>query len=194
LESVVLRLIVLLLGAGLALAGCSSDSGNGAQGNAAGASAHAGAPVSGRLDRSHAGTPAPAITFQDPNGQLATMASFRGRPVLVNLWATWCAPCVVEMPSLDALAAREGEALQVLALSQDLAGREPVTRFFAERAFRELEPYLDQEMAFMTTLGLERLPTTILYDADGREVWRMVGMADWESERVAGLLTEAEGG
>ena len=69
-------------------------------------------------------------------GRPTSWPAFRGRPVLVNLWATWCAPCVVEMPSLDALAVREGEALKVLALSQDMDGRQKVTDFFAERDFR----------------------------------------------------------
>jgi thiol-disulfide isomerase/thioredoxin len=112
----------------------------------------------------------------------------------VNLWATWCAPCVIEMPSLDALAVREGEALNVVALSQDMGGRELVTQFFGQRSFRELEANLDPQMQFMTQLRLDTLPTTILYDAEGREVWRMVGMADWESERVQRLLDEAEAG
>ncbi|WP_243406254.1 TlpA disulfide reductase family protein, partial [Sphingosinicella sp. YJ22] len=148
--------------------------------------------MTGRLDRSHAGTPAPTFTFQDESGQPTSMAAFRGKPTLVNLWATWCAPCIVEMPSLDALAAREGDALNVVALSQDLDGRERVTRFFGERDFRHLEANLDPEMRFMTDMRLDTLPTTILYDAEGREVWRMVGMAEWESERVARLLDEAE--
>ena len=142
-------------------------------------------PVAGILDRSHAGTPAPAFAFEDPDGKPVTMAAFRGRPVLVNLWATWCPPCIVEMPSLDALAVREGDALQVVALSQDLDGRALVTRFFGERDFRALEANLDPQMQFMSTLKLGTLPTTILYDAEGKEVWRMVGIADWESERVA---------
>lgn len=122
------------------------------------------------------------------------MAAFRGKPTLVNLWATWCAPCVVEMPALEALAAREGDALNVVALSQDLDGRALVTQFFSQRDFRELEANLDPQMQFMTTLRLDTLPTTILYDARGREVWRMRGLADWESERIARLLDEAEAG
>jgi thiol-disulfide isomerase/thioredoxin len=145
----------------------------------------------GRLDRSHRGTPAPDAVFEDPHGRPARLSDFRGRPVLVNLWATWCGPCVVEMPSLDALAAREGERLTVLALSQDLGGRQKVTDFFAARNFGRLEPYLDPELGFMTSLRIDTLPTTILYDAEGVEVWRMTGMADWESERAARLLTEA---
>jgi thiol-disulfide isomerase/thioredoxin len=150
--------------------------------------------VPGVLDRSHAGTAAPSFTFENGEGQPITMAAFRGRPVLVNLWATWCPPCIVEMPSLDKLALREGDALQVVALSQDLDGRALVTRFFGERQFRALEANLDPQMEYMTRLRLGTLPTTILYDANGREVWRMVGVADWESERIARLLDEAEGG
>ena len=146
----------------------------------------------GRLDRSHAGTAAPDVQFEDPDGEPADFGDFRGRPLLVNLWATWCAPCVVEMPSLDRLAEREGERVQVLALSEDLGGRELVTQFFAARNFRRLDPYLDGEMAVMTALRIDTLPTTILYDARGREVWRMTGMAEWDGERARRLLAEAE--
>ena len=190
--------IVLLLG--LALTACARGQAGGDQANAAQApppaapSKAAGGPVAGVLDRSHAGTAAPTFQFQDGEGRPTSMAAFRGKPTLVNLWATWCAPCIIEMPSLDALAVREGEALNVIALSQDLQGRDLVTRFFEQRGFRALEANLDPDMRFMMDMRLETLPTTILYDADGKEVWRMVGRAEWDSERVARLLDEAEGG
>jgi thiol-disulfide isomerase/thioredoxin len=119
---------------------------------------------------------------------------FRGRPVLVNLWATWCGPCVVEMPALDALAAREGPELEVLTVSQDSDGRQKVTDFFAAHHFQRLEPYLDSQMGLMRALGLDTLPTTILYNREGEEVWRMTGMADWRGERAARLLAEADAG
>jgi thiol-disulfide isomerase/thioredoxin len=187
--------IVILLGlaCGLDLAGCARDNGQPDQGNGNVAAAP-GEPVTGVLDRSHAGTPAPDLAFENGRGEPTSMAAFRGRPALVNLWATWCGPCVIEMPSLDALAVREGGALQVVALSQDVGGRDLVTQFFAARRFRALEANLDGQMGFMTSLKLGTLPTTILYDAQGREVWRMVGRADWASERVARLLDEAEAG
>jgi thiol-disulfide isomerase/thioredoxin len=201
LESLSLRLVIafLLAGAiGSALAGCDRQKGVEPQGEPrtaeapeAGAAAGQAAYPTGRLDRSHAGTPAPGAVFEDPEGQPARMTAFRGRPVLVNLWATWCGPCVVEMPSLDGLARRRPD-IQVLALSQDLNGRDKVSDFFAERDFARLEPYLDPEMGFMTALRIDTLPTTILYDAAGREVWRMTGMADWESERAVRLLGEAQ--
>jgi len=172
---------------GLALAGCDRQKAAPPQGGAPDtANAVAPAPPypTGRLDRSHAGTPAPEITFEDGEG----------RPVLVNLWATWCGPCVVEMPSLDALAARETGSVEIIAVSQDLDGRQKVTDFFARRNFTRLEPYLDPQMGLMSALRLDELPTTILYDSQGEEVWRMTGMADWHGARAARLLLEADAG
>jgi thiol-disulfide isomerase/thioredoxin len=144
----------------------------------------------GRLDRSRAGSPAPATAFEDPDGGPVTLADFRGKPVLLNLWATWCAPCVAEMPTLDRLAAREADRLHVLTVSQDLEGREKVEAFFAKQGYRNLETWLDPQMALMTQLEAGTLPTTILYDSQGREVWRVVGMEDWESGRAAALIGE----
>jgi thiol-disulfide isomerase/thioredoxin len=145
----------------------------------------------GRLDRSHAGKPAPAAAFQDPRGGTVSLSDFRGRPLLVNLWATWCAPCVKEMPTLDSLAVREDGRLQVLAISQDGDERDKVERFFADHQFSALESYLDPKLGLMPELGVDTLPTTILYDSNGKEVWRMVGIADWESQASAALLAEA---
>jgi thiol-disulfide isomerase/thioredoxin len=146
--------------------------------------------ATGRLDRSHAGTTAPATGFEDPDGAAASLADFRGRPVLVNLWATWCAPCVAEMPTLDRLAGREGERLKVLTVSEDLDGREKVEAFFDRQGYRNLETWLDPQMALMSELKVTILPTTIYYDSRGRELWRVTGMEDWESGRTALLLKE----
>jgi len=148
----------------------------------------------GRLDRSHQGDAAPDLLFEDGEGRPVRLSAFRGRPLLVNLWATWCGPCVVEMPSLDALAARAGQDFEIVAISQDLDGRQRVGAFFAEHRFRRLEPYLDPRMQLMPALGLDTLPTTILYDGEGREVWRMTGMAEWGDARTMRLLGEAGAG
>jgi thiol-disulfide isomerase/thioredoxin len=156
--------------------------------------APAAAYPTGRLDRSHQGDAAPDLLFEDGDRRPVRLSAFRGRPVLVNLWATWCGPCVVEMPSLDALAARAGQELEIVAISQDLNGRQKVSDFFAAHGFRRLEPYLDPDMRLMPALGLDTLPTTILYDGQGREVWRMTGMAEWGDQRTTRLLAEADTG
>src|SRR6478672_5459513 len=83
-----------------------------------------------KIDRSHAGAAAPTGEFEDPDGEAVSFAVFQGKPLLVNLWATWCTPCVAEMPTLDALAGRTNGKLQVLTLSQDADGREKVEAFF----------------------------------------------------------------
>lgn len=153
--------------------------------------APAAAPTAGagRLDRSHKGEPAPAITFADPAGKPVTLAAFKGKPVLLNLWATWCAPCVKEMPTLDAAAAAAGDRLTVLAVSQDMDAAK-VAPFFGQRKFERLRPYTDAKMALSLGYGAN-LPTTILYDAAGKEVWRVTGDRDWTGTEAQKLIAEA---
>ena len=145
----------------------------------------------GVLDRSHAGSAAPATVFKDPEGDRATLADFRGKPLLVNLWATWCAPCIAEMPTLDALAAREGDKLTVLTVSQDLIDNGKVAAFFDAHKLTTIQPYVDDEAQLSTDLKVQTLPTTILYDANGKEVWRSIGGEDWRSAKTDALLKEA---
>ncbi|WP_294079843.1 TlpA disulfide reductase family protein [Sphingomonas sp.] len=144
----------------------------------------------GTIDRTHRGEAAPDHAFLDPAGKPVTLAAFRGKPLLLNLWATWCAPCVREMPTLDRLAARQGDALQVVVLSQDLEGAAKVGPFFDKAKFTALKPYLDPEVRFSTGYGVN-LPTTILYDAAGKEVWRVSGDMEWDGETARAWLAEA---
>ena len=144
-----------------------------------------------KLDSSHKGEAAPAIPFTDSSGKQRTLADFAGKPVLLNLWATWCAPCVKEMPTLDALAVARGDALQVLTVSQDLKGAELVTPFFEKAQFKKLQPYLDTDIAWSMQLGAN-LPATILYDSTGKEVWRVIGDMDWMGAEAAALIAEAK--
>jgi thiol-disulfide isomerase/thioredoxin len=144
------------------------------------------------VDRSHEGTPAPGVSFNDPEGGKTTLASHLGKPTLVNLWATWCAPCVKELPTLGRLAkAHEKDStLQVLAISQDSGPHASVVAFLKSKA-PELAPYQDPAMALSGKLDAEVLPTSILFDAQGHEVWRYVGDLDWTSPEAAKLLAEA---
>ncbi len=200
-----MRLVIFSLPAlilGLALTGCDRQKASAPQGEgppAANATANAAAPEAeayptGRLDRSHRGEHAPDMTFEDGQGQPVKLSAFRGRPLLVNLWATWCGPCVVEMPSLDALASREGGPRIVTISQDDPDGRRKVSDFFAAHRFARLEPFLDGQMQIMRALQVDTLPTTILYNSQGEEVWRMTGMSDWQGERAARLLLEADAG
>lgn len=150
--------------------------------------------MNGTLDISKRGQPLPDFSFADPNGRTLRMGDLKGKPALVNLWATWCGPCVLEMPMLDALEDKYAGKLRVVTISQDMQGAAKVTPFFASHPFRHLEPWLDPDnnLGFRYNTGL--LPTTVLYDAQGREVWRMIGSHDWSSPRTDALLAETLAG
>jgi thiol-disulfide isomerase/thioredoxin len=151
-------------------------------------------PVKG-VDRSHKGQPAPDADFNNPDGGEMSLADFRGTPVLVNLWATWCAPCVKELPTLDRLAQShdiDGE-LGVIAVSQDSGPQPSVVAFLKKLNIKDLGAYHDPNMGLSAALGPDVvLPTSILIDADGREVWRYVGDLDWTRPEAAKLLAEAK--
>ena len=147
-------------------------------------------PLSGTLDISQRGKAAPDVTFKDPDGKTTSLAAFKGKPVLVNLWATWCGPCVVEMPTLDALAAREKDRLVVLTVSQDMQNLDKIKPFFADKGFKNIQAFTDEEnnLGFSYMTGV--MPTTVLYDAQGKEVWRMIGGMDWNGPRASALMEE----
>lgn len=149
--------------------------------------------MTGTLDMSKRGTAMPADLFQTPDGKPVTLAAFKGKPLLVNLWATWCGPCVAEMPTLDALAAKAGDKMTVLVVSQDNADVD-IKPFFAKTGLKSLEPYRDDNAALGFAFSSGMLPTTVLYDADGKEVWRMIGGMDWMGPRANTLLGDMVGG
>ena len=147
-------------------------------------------PVKG-VDRSRKGQPAPDVQYLGPDGGESRLTDLRG-PVLVNFWATWCAPCVKELPTLNALSRRNAEdgSLAVIAMNQDKAPQGSIEAFFVKLKINDLGLDQDPDMALSGALGVEVLPTTILFDAKGREVWRYVGDLDWTGEEARKLLAE----
>ncbi len=183
-----MRLILMLLGLAL-VAGCDRQKPPAPQGDQPAATAEQTAGV----DRSQKGKAAPDILFKDPDGGEISLAEFEGVPILVNLWATWCGPCVKELPTLDKLAeshAVDGQ-LGVIAVSQDTAPQGSVKAFLDKLGIKHVGAYHDDKMALSGALAVQVMPTTILYGADGREVWRYVGDLDWTGEEAAKLLAEA---
>ena len=142
------------------------------------------------FDRSHKGEAAPTLGFTGPDGAPVTLAAFRGKPVLLNLWATWCAPCVAEMPTLDKAAKALDGKVAVLAVSQDLDGAAKVGPFFAQHRFAALKPYLDPKLG-LSLAYQANLPTTIMLDSTGHEVWRRTGGTDWTSAAAKAAIAEA---
>lgn len=178
-------LIACLLPALLLASGCDRKSTAPGQGNAAAPSA---AAEAGKLDRSHAGEALPKAAIQTVYGQPISLSDYAGKPLLVNLWATWCAPCVKELPTLDATSKANAGRLQVMLVSED-SDPKAVLPFLDAHGI-SLRSAADPRMALGTTLGTN-LPTTILYGSDGKEVWRYTGGFDWSSAEAAKLLAEA---
>ena len=131
----------------------------------------------------------PNLTLADPAGRKLTLASLAGKPVLVNLWATWCAPCVAELPTLNKLAA--SGRVRVLTVSQDTGEPGKVADFLKAGGLTHVEPWLDPQNDLSFHYNTGTLPTTVLYDSQRREVWRFVGEHDWASANTAALLAEA---
>ncbi len=143
-------------------------------------------PSHGRFDTAYAGTTAPEIPLEiTPDGATETikdiLAANRGKPVLVNLWATWCAPCLKELPTLDALAAATKGQLVVVPISQDMEGWRAVSPAFTAERYPNLKTRVESGMQYGLALKAQGLPLTILYDVEGREVWRYAGDRDWSA-------------
>lgn len=133
--------------------------------------------------------PVPEIRFQDEQGHDLTLADFRGRVVLLNVWATWCVPCRKEMPTLDRLQARlGGKDFLIMALSIDRRGVEAVRRFYQEVGVEKLAIYLDPSGKGSHALAIPGVPTTLLIDREGREVARKMGEAEWDSPEIVALV------
>lgn len=132
----------------------------------------------------------PEIAFEDGKGKPVTLADFRGRTVLLNVWATWCPPCREEMPSLDRLQkALGGPAFEVVALSIDAGGAPVVERFYKEMGIASLAIYIDPGMRSASQLATPGVPTTLLIDREGRELGRHAGPAQWDSPEALRVIS-----
>lgn len=124
----------------------------------------------------------PDLNFRSIDGKALTLDDFRGRIVLLNIWATWCPPCREELPSLERLQdALGGPAFQVVALSTDTGREAAVSRLYEELGLDASGIFIDETGSAMRDLGVFGLPTTLLIDADGNEVGRKIGPAVWDN-------------
>ncbi|MEM9097041.1 MAG: TlpA disulfide reductase family protein [Pseudomonadota bacterium] len=133
-------------------------------------------------------------TFADGAGAPMTVADLRGKVVVMNFWATWCAPCRAEMPSIDRLAGEmNGEDVYVMAVSTDRGSRDKIDRFFGEVEIQHLGVYRDQKSELAREAGAFGLPMTIILGRDGREVARLLGEAEWDSAEAKAIIRRIVG-
>jgi len=149
-------------------------------------------PVSGWMEQfsfKDPPRPAPQAAFLTGAGAEVSLGDFKGRVLLVNFWATWCAPCVRELPSLDRLQLElGGEGLLVLAVSQDRGGAEVAGPFLERHGIHRLGLFLDAKMRLGRALGVRALPWTFLVDREGRIVGELPGYAEWDSDEGIALI------
>ena len=132
--------------------------------------------------------PAPEVSFTDLKGNWVAIADFKGKLVLINLWATWCQPCLKEMPSLERLQAQFDGKLTVAAVSEDRGGAKQVAPFVEKLELHKLKVYLDPKSEVGHAFAVRGLPTSIVIDAEGRVVGRVEGAAEWDSDKMLSVL------
>jgi thiol-disulfide isomerase/thioredoxin len=132
--------------------------------------------------------PAPDTGFTDADGNPASFADFKGKPVVVNLWATWCQPCLREMASLDRLQSELDGRLAVAAVSEDRGGAKRIAPFVAAMGLQALKIYLDPKSDLVHAFDVRGLPTSIVIDAGGLVVGRVEGAAEWDSAAMMAVL------
>ncbi len=148
-----------------------------------------------KLEPAEAPDMAPIIEFMRADGSKAGLQDWIGKSLLVNFWATWCAPCVKELPSIDRLAARVaaeglGEKVAVLTISLDRGSAAKPQALFDRIGVKNLELLQDPTMAAGRVLRLTGMPTTLLIDPQGREVARLLGDAEWDSGEAFAVIEE----
>ena len=142
----------------------------------------------------HPPPPGRGVPFTPGGGGTVGLDGFRGHGLVINLWATWCVPCVTEMPALDALARTLAPSgVRVLTVSLDRGGADAVRPFFAAHGIRSLPLLLDPHSATLAALGLDGIPVTLLVDRQGREVARLQGPVDWATPQAAALVERLVG-
>ncbi len=127
--------------------------------------------------------------FLTPGGSTTDFSEFGGKLVVANLWATWCPPCREEMPALDRLKqALEGSGIEVVTIAVQPGGRDKAKDFLKDEMLYALEPYADERNALPREVGILGLPTTLILDAEGREIARVQGDAPWDAPEAEAIL------
>ncbi|MFD2264757.1 TlpA family protein disulfide reductase [Lacibacterium aquatile] len=133
--------------------------------------------------------PIPEIEFQDKDDRPRSLKEWSGKLIILNFWATWCAPCIKEMPSLDRLGATlDPSKAVVLAISQDRAGRQKAQEFYDKIGMKHLPLLIDKTMKSARAFKTPGLPTTVFISPDGRVLGQLAGTAEWDEAPAKALI------
>ena len=133
----------------------------------------------------------PDIAFSDVDGGEHRLSDYKGTALLVNFWATWCAPCREEMPSLDQLQTQLGDDdFQVLTIAAGRNSPQAIDKFFTETGIENLPTLTDPKMELARGFGVFGLPVTVLIDRDGKEIARLLGEADWSAPAAVSVIEQ----
>jgi thiol-disulfide isomerase/thioredoxin len=132
--------------------------------------------------------PAPQVSFEDLTGASTSPADFKGKLLVLNLWATWCEPCLEEMPSLEQLQKNLPDKLVVMAISEDRGGAKIVAPFVEKLGLKKVKIYFDPKSTVGHAFGMRGLPTSIVIGPDGNVLGRVEGAADWDSVEMYAVL------
>ena len=130
----------------------------------------------------------PQVELGSVDGGSATLADYSGEPVVLNFWATWCAPCREEMPSLDRLQAAMGDRLEVVTVATGRNSPAGIRRFFEEERIERLPMLTDPDQALAREMAVLGLPVTVILDSQGREIARLTGGAEWDTDEAKAIL------
>jgi thiol-disulfide isomerase/thioredoxin len=143
------------------------------------------------FDRARTTDDVPSVQFLAGDGSKRSLNDYRGKGIVLNFWATWCAPCVREMPQLDRLSALvKGNGIEVLTISEDRKGQELAPKFYKQNGLNDLPVLVDVKSGLSRALKVKGLPTTVLIDSHGKEIGRILGIAEWDSSEIVGFVRE----
>lgn len=149
-------------------------------------------PITGQMKNfkiSNRVVPAPRIPFHDANGNKKVLSDFEGKVLLINFWATWCAPCIREIPSIARLHAKKnGQNFRVLPISTDAKGADAPLKFLKKINQTDLPIYVDSKMVLARAMGVNVLPTSLLVDRRGNVIGSIVGAVEWDSAEALALI------
>ncbi len=133
----------------------------------------------------------PPVAFRGGDDQLLKLTDFKGQLLVVNLWATWCVPCIKEMPALDRLQEKLGpRGLKVIAVNQDVKGYAAAKGFMDKTGLKNLEIFTDEKSAISSRWKVPGLPASFVMTPDGQEIARLFGAAEWDSAEMTGFLEQ----